>query len=199
MNQLNNFTDDEKENELNLPNCKYRDKDYFKNLTKDFKRNAGSFFHMNIWSLTKNFDGFNILLSDLNVSFDILAIKETRIKKDLSSPINLQLNNYSIEHSPTESLAAETLLYINKSLSYQPRNDLRLFDPGTIESTFIEIIFSKSIDVIVGCSYKHPTLPINDVHRWFYFSFTTEIAKRIIQKSFSPLRFSLSFSLYWYS
>ena len=32
MNQLNNFTDDEKENELNLPNCKYRDPDYFKNL-----------------------------------------------------------------------------------------------------------------------------------------------------------------------
>ena len=27
MNQLNNFTDDEKENELNLPNCKYRDSD----------------------------------------------------------------------------------------------------------------------------------------------------------------------------
>ena len=24
MNQLNNFTDEEKENELNLPNCKYR-------------------------------------------------------------------------------------------------------------------------------------------------------------------------------
>ena len=40
MIQLNNFTDDEKENELNLPNCKYRDIDYFENLTKDFKRKA---------------------------------------------------------------------------------------------------------------------------------------------------------------
>ena len=38
MHQLNNFTDDEKENELNLPNCKYRDTDYFKNLTKNFKK-----------------------------------------------------------------------------------------------------------------------------------------------------------------
>ena len=27
MNQLNNFTDDKKENEINLPNCKYRDTD----------------------------------------------------------------------------------------------------------------------------------------------------------------------------
>ena len=44
MSQLNNFSDDEKENALNLPNCKYRDTDYFKNLTKDFKRKASSFF-----------------------------------------------------------------------------------------------------------------------------------------------------------
>ena len=36
MNQLNNFTDDEKENKLNLSNCKYRDTDYVTNLTKDF-------------------------------------------------------------------------------------------------------------------------------------------------------------------
>ena len=103
MNQLNNFTDDEKENELSLPNCKYRDTDYFKNLTKDFKRKALSFFLMNVCSLTKNFDDFNILLNELNVSFYILAITETRIKKDSSSPINLQLSNYSTEHTPTES------------------------------------------------------------------------------------------------
>ena len=110
MNPLNNFTDDEKENELNFPNCRYWDTDCFKNLTKDFKRKALSFFHMNVCSLTKYFDDFNILISDLNVSFDILVITETRIKKDSSNPINLQLNNYSIEHTPTESSAVGTLL-----------------------------------------------------------------------------------------
>ena len=161
INQLNNFTDNKQENELNLPDCKYRDTDYFKNLTKDFKRKALSFFHMNVCSLTKYFDDFNILLSDLNVSFDILAITETRIKKDSSSTINLQLNNYSTEHTPTESSGGGTLLYISKRLSYQLRNDLRLYDPVQIESTFIEIICSKSTNVIVGCIYKHPTLPIN--------------------------------------
>ena len=72
MNQLNTFTDDKKENELNLA------------------RKALIFFHMNVCSLTKNVDDFNILLSDLNVSFDILAMVETRIKKDSSSPFNLQ-------------------------------------------------------------------------------------------------------------
>ena len=79
-NQLNNFTDDEKENQLNLPNCKYRDTDYFRKFTKDFKRKVLSFFHMNVCSLTKNFDDFNILLSNVNVGFDIFAITETRSK-----------------------------------------------------------------------------------------------------------------------
>ena len=128
MNQLNNFTDDEKENELNLSNCKYRDTDYLKNFTKDLKRKVLSFFHMNFCSLTINFDDYNILRSDLNNSFAILAITENRIKKVKSSSINLQLNN-SIEHTLTESSAGGTLVYINKRLSYQLRNDLSLYDP----------------------------------------------------------------------
>ena len=129
---------------------------------------------MNVCSLTKNFDDFHILLSDLNVNFDILAITETRIKKDSSTPINLQLSNYSIEHTPTESSAGGTLLYINKRLSYQLRNDLRIYFESKIESTFIEIICSKSANVIVGCIYKHPTLPIND--------FTNDFISPLLQK-----------------
>ena len=136
MNQLNNFTDGKKENELNLPNCKYRDIGYFENLTRDFKRKALSFFHINVCSLTKNFDDFNILLSDVNVNFDILAITETRIKKDSSSAINLQLSNYSIEHTPTESSAGGTLPYISKRLSDQLRNDLILYDQGKLGYLF---------------------------------------------------------------
>ena len=49
-----------------------------------------------------NFGDFSILLSELNVNFDILSITESRIKKYSSSLINLQLNNYLIEHTPTE-------------------------------------------------------------------------------------------------
>ena len=131
MNHLNNFTDDEKENELNLSNCKYRETNCFKHLAKGFKRKALSFFHTDVCLLTKKFDDFNILLSELNVSFDILAITESTNKKDSSSPVNIQLNNnYSIKHTPTESSADGTLLYISERLYYVLRNDPRLCDPG---------------------------------------------------------------------
>ena len=66
---------------------------------------------------------FNILLNDFNVNFDILAITESHINKDSSSPVNLHLDNYSIEQTPTETSAGGTLLYISKRLSYQLRND----------------------------------------------------------------------------
>ena len=82
MNNLNNFTNYEKENELNLVDCKYRDPDYFKNLIKDFKRKALSFFHMNICSLTKNFDNFDMLLSELSeLVLTFLQLQNLELKK----------------------------------------------------------------------------------------------------------------------
>ena len=46
MNQPNNFTDGEKENEFEFPNFKYREIDYFQQLSKNFERKSLSFFHM---------------------------------------------------------------------------------------------------------------------------------------------------------
>ena len=147
---------------MKLPNCKYREIDYFQKLSKNFKRKTLSFFHINICSFIKNFDDFNILLTDLNVNFDILAITKSRIRKDSSSPVNVHLDNYSIEQTPTETSAGGTLLYISRRLSYQLRNDLKLYDSGKIEPIFIEIFCSKLTNVIVGYIHKHSTLQMND-------------------------------------
>ena len=44
MNQLNNFTDGEKENELKLPNCKYREIYYFQSFPRTSKGRPCPFF-----------------------------------------------------------------------------------------------------------------------------------------------------------
>ena len=69
-------------------------------LPKNSKERPYLLFHMSVCSLTKNFDDFNILVSELKVTFDILFITESRIKIDSSIP-NLHLNSNSIEHTPT--------------------------------------------------------------------------------------------------
>ena len=82
MDQFNNFTDDEKENELKLPNCKYRDIDHFQQkLSRNVKKKTLSFFDMNVSSLIKNFDDFNMLLNDLNVNFDTLQLQNHALRK----------------------------------------------------------------------------------------------------------------------
>ena len=70
-----------------------------------------SLFHINACSLNKNFDDLQHLLSCTRKTFDIIAISETRIIKNISLLNNLNLNNYSFEVTPTETSAGGTLLY----------------------------------------------------------------------------------------
>ena len=67
----------------------------------------------------------------------------------------------------TEIAAGGALLYINKRLSYHPRNDLNIYMPDKLESIFTETACPKSSNIIVGCIYKHPFLQAN--------SFTNDI------------------------
>ena len=95
------------------------------------------------------------------MNFDIIALIESRIKKNSVSPVNIELENFSTEHTPTEIAAGGALLYINKRLSYHPTSDLNIYTPGKLESIFIEIVCPKSSNIIVGCIYKHPSLQVN--------------------------------------
>ena len=87
-----------------------------------------SLFHINACSLNKNFDDLQHLLSCTKKNFDIIAISETRITKQVSLLNNLNLNNYSFEFTPTETSAGDTLLYIANHQSYKCHNDLNILE-----------------------------------------------------------------------
>ena len=95
------------------------------------------------------------------MNFDITALTESRIKKSSVSPLNIELENYSIEQTPAEIAAGGALLYISKRLSYQ--NNLNIYMPGKFESILIEIVRPKSSNIIVRCIYKkHSSLQVNN-------------------------------------
>ena len=79
-------------------------------------------------------------MSCTKTNFDIIAISETRITKQVSLSNSLYLNNYSFEFTATETSAGGTLLYIANHLSYKCRNDLHIYKKNELESTFIEIV-----------------------------------------------------------
>ena len=73
---------------------------------------------------------------------------------------NINLPNYSIEYTPTESHAGGTLLYISNNIAYKPRKDLNIYKTHELESTFIEIINPKKSNIILGAVYRHPTMDL---------------------------------------
>ena len=121
-----------------------------------------SLFHLNACSLNKNFDGLQHLLSCTRKTFDIIAISETRITKNISLLNNLNLNNYSFEFTLTEISAGGTLLYTATHLSYKCCNDLNIYKKNELESTFIEIVNPKKSTIVVGIIYRHPSMDLTD-------------------------------------
>ena len=93
--------------------------------------------------LNKYFEDLEYLLKATNKTFDVIAISESRILKDTNLSKNINIYNYSVEFTPTESHAGGTLLYINNKLSYKLRQDLCIYKSSELESTFIETINPK--------------------------------------------------------
>ena len=107
-----------------VTNCKYYDTDDIQKIKS--KPNSLSLFHLNTCSLKKNFDDLEYLIKTANETIDVIAVKESRIKNNMDITININLPNYSLVYTPTESHAAETLLYISNNIAYKPRKDLNI-------------------------------------------------------------------------
>ena len=83
------------------------------------------------------------MINELNIEFDILGISKSRILKSQSLNINISLQNYVIEQTPTESTAGGALLYINKRHSYKTHPDLAIYKPKKLESIFVEVVLPR--------------------------------------------------------
>ena len=162
FNQFNNVIPENNSDPENMIQNKYCDIDELQQLEIPNKEKSLSFFHINSCSLNKNFEELQNLLQSTNSQFDVIAITETRIMKNTSVTQNIELSNYSFEHTPTESSAGGTLLYIANHLSYKTRSDLNIYKKFELESTFIEIINPKKSNIIVGAIFRHPKMDVTE-------------------------------------
>ena len=142
-------------------NCKYYDIDEF--CSSKFNNNDSfSLFHLNIASLTAHFDELNTMINLLDFDFNIIGITETRIKNNIPPTINIDIEGYSIEQTPTEASCGGALLYIANKFQYKTRPDLLLYKIKSLESIFIEILCQNQQNIVVGCIYKHPCMEIDE-------------------------------------
>ena len=129
----------------NVVQSKYYDIDELQTMKIPNKDKSLALFHINACSLNKNFNELEHLLSCTNKNFDVIAISETRITKNISLTNNLIMNNFSFEFTPTVSSAGGTLLYVANQLSNKPGLDLNIYKSNELESTFIKILNSKKL------------------------------------------------------
>ena len=128
------------------------------NIEIPHKNKSLSLFHINACSLNKNFDDLQHLLSCTKKNFDIIAISETRITKQVSLLNNLNLNNYSFEFTPTETSAGGTLLYIANHLSYKCQNDLNIYKKMNLNLLLLKLSIQKN-QILLWESFT-------DIHLW---------------------------------
>ena len=100
--------------------------------------------------LNKYFEDLEYLLKATNKTFDVIAISESRILKDTNLSKNINIYNYSVEFTPTESHVGGTVLYIHNKLSYKLGQDLCIYKSSELESNFIEIINPKKTKQILS-------------------------------------------------
>ena len=80
--------------------------------------------------------------------------------KNTSVTQNIELSNYSFEHTPTESSAGGTLLYIANHLSYKTRSDLNIYKKFDLESTFVETVNPKKSNITVATICRHRKMDV---------------------------------------
>ena len=161
--QVVNNTDDVNHSELsnllfnslveNVNECRYFD---IPTRSSCFVQNQNSLsvFHVNIRSLTKNFDALYYLISSLPVSPDVVCVSETRIKGD--PLINISIPNYNFVHkySPTNAGGVA----ISKKHQFKVIQEFKLNLKGC-EELWIKLISNKysNHDIIIGVICRHPT------------------------------------------
>ena len=156
--------------------CKYYNNKQLKELISDKNNSKGlSLLHLNISSLPFHIDEFINLLCELSYNFKIIGITETKLTNQKDPVNSIEIPNYSIEHTPTESDKGGALLYISNEINYKTRNDLQIYKEKLLESKFIKVLSGSNKNTVVGCIYKHPGLTTQD----FNFDFLQPLIDKL--------------------
>ena len=79
----------------------------------------------------QSFDDLVYLLKCKNKIFNKIAVSETRVSKKTSLTSNVNLNNFFLKSSKTESTACGAMFYISNHLSYKPQIDHNMYKKST--------------------------------------------------------------------
>ena len=128
-----------------------------------------SILHLNARSFDKNQDLINVFLSNLNMTFSVIALSETWFKEDQSNLV--EIPNYHVVSVPRrDRRSGGSAIYVHNSFQFKIRHDLNLIqvhgdDIDHSESVFVEIISPNSRNIIIGNIYRSHHTDIDSFNR----------------------------------
>ena len=158
-------------------NCHYYNPEEFIKLKTEASKTFW-ILHLNIHSVQKHISQLRIMMSMLELKFDVIAISESKLLKGADPIVDITLDGY---HYPvgtnTEACKGGVLLYIKDSLNFKPRDDLQMYTSKKLESVFVEIIHPQATNTIVGSVYRHPSLDADDFNEFELRPFIQKLSK----------------------
>ena len=116
-----------------------------------------SVLHLNIRSIKKNFENFELFLNSINFTFSVICLLETwwddlaTIEKSL-----YELPNYnSTRQARSDRKGGGVSIYIHKSLDFTVKPDLSI-NNNDIESLTIKILSNKKRNTLINALYRPP-------------------------------------------
>ena len=167
--QVNQLFDQSK----NSISCDYFDVDDFNKIV--INQSDLTAIHLNISSQALHIDKLKLFHSLIKTKFDIICISESRITKNNSLTTNINIPGYNFEHTPTESKAGDSLMYILDKISYKLRNDLNIYCSKQLESVFIEVLIPNKQNQLIGTVYKHPSMNVSKFNHEYLTDILTKI------------------------
>lgn len=145
----------------NVYNCVYYTEHKFNEIL-NIKRISDdlSFLHINIRSLSRNFDSFSNFWGNIDHTFSFIALSETWLK---CSEDAFEMPGYNFIHNHRHNKTGGGVgLYFSANLNYKVRKDLTYNDKDCAESLFIEILKARGKNIVVGIVYRPPSQNINE-------------------------------------
>ena len=155
---LNNIEEEWEDDVFNNIYSKYYDLRDLNQLKIETSSMLG-ILHINPASLYKYFVDLNHILSIIKPEFQIIGITEHKIRDSIPTSSITIAGYHEFIFNPTQTSHGGTGFYVKDNLAVKKRDDLLLKspEPGEFESIFLEIVFPKQKNLIIGCIYRHPS------------------------------------------
>ena len=105
--------------------------------------------------MTANYDNLLQMLSELDFSFSLIGLSETKLKVDKDYVANVNIYGYNFISEPSISNAGGVGFYIKNNFNYVIRSEFTLSD-SDYEALWIEIQLVGQSNIICAVMYRHP-------------------------------------------